>query len=91
MEDQDFSVSTKSIVAPLAPVLANLFMGHHEKCWLENYNSGIEFYCRYVNDTFALFTNEQDALSFYSYINIQHPNIKFTVEREKKTTSSLLR
>ena len=26
----------------LAPVLANLFMGHHEKRWLENYNSGIE-------------------------------------------------
>ena len=26
---------------------------------------------------------EQDALSLYSYINIQHPNIKFTMEREK--------
>ena len=25
--------------SPLAPVLANLFLGHHEKRWLENYNS----------------------------------------------------
>ena len=38
---------------------------------------------RYVDDTFALFTNEQDALSFFSYINSQHPNIKFTVERKE--------
>ena len=57
-------------------------MGHHEKRWLENYNSGIEFYRRYVgDDTFALFNTEQDALSFFSYINSQHPNIKFTMER----------
>ena len=49
--------------------LANLFMGHHEKRWLENYNSGIEFYRRYVDDTFALFNTEQDALSFFSDIN----------------------
>ena len=25
----------------------------------------------------------QDALSFFSYINSQHPNIKFTMEREE--------
>ena len=52
-----------------------------------NYNSGIEFYRRYVDDTFALFNTEEDALSFYSYINIQHPNIKFTMEREETTSS----
>ena len=33
--------------------------------------------------TFALFNTEQDALSFFSYINSQHPNIKFTMEREE--------
>ena len=68
--------------SPLAPVLANLFMGHHEKRWLENYNSGIEFCRRYVDDTFALFNTEQDALSFFSYINSQHPNIKFMEKEE---------
>ena len=73
--------------SPLAPVLANLFMGHHEKRWLENYNSGIEFYRKYVDDTFALFNTEQDALSFFSYINSQHPNIKFTMEREETRSS----
>ena len=42
-------------------------MGHHEKRWLENYNSGIEFYRRYVDDTFALFNTEQDAVIFLYY------------------------
>ena len=69
--------------SPLAPVLANLFMGQHEKRWLENYNSGIEFYRRYVDNTFALFHTEQDALSFFSHINTQHPNIMFTMKREE--------
>ena len=36
-----------------APVLANLFMDRQEKRWLENYNSGVEFYRRYVDDTIA--------------------------------------
>ena len=62
---------------------ANLFMGHHEKHWFENYNLGIEFYRTYVDDTFALFNTEQDALSFFSYTNSQHPNIKFTMQREE--------
>ena len=73
--------------SPLASVLANLFMGHHKKRWLENYSSDIEFYRRYVDDTFALFNTEQDALSFFSYINSQHPNIKFTMEREETRSS----
>ena len=31
-----------------SPVLANLFMGHHERIWLENYKaSSISFYQRY--------------------------------------------
>jgi len=42
--------------SPLASFLANLFMGHHEKLWLENFQgSEILFYRRYVDDTFRLF------------------------------------
>ena len=50
--------------SPLAPVLANLFMGHHKKLWLENFEgSEILFYCRYVDDTFCLFHSEHDAIT----------------------------
>ena len=50
---------------PLAPVLAKLFMGHHEKNWLDKFSSSqVLFYGRYVDDTFCLFNNEDDALMF---------------------------
>ena len=63
--------------SPLAPVLANLFMGHHEKIWLEQYQ-GPELLLnrRYVDDTFCLFHSEQDAIAFFDYIN------NFTMEKE---------
>lgn len=68
--------------SPLAPVLANLFMAHHEREWLDNYDGNILFYRRYVDDTFCLFNTEDDANSFYKFINSRHPNISFTMEKE---------
>ena len=40
------------------------------------------FYCRHVDDTLCLFHSEQDAIAFFDYINSQHPNIRFTFEKE---------
>ena len=69
--------------SPVAPVLANLFMGHHEKTWLESQNgSSVVYYRRYVDDIFCLFNNDQDASLFFEYLNSQHDNIRFTLERE---------
>ena len=70
---------------PLAPVFANLFTGHHERIWLENYKaSSILFYRRYVDDTFCLFDTEHDATLLFDYINDRHPNIRFTMKKEIK-------
>ena len=68
--------------SPLAPVLANLFMGHHEMNWPDTSPSEIPFYRRYVDDTFCLFRTESDALLFFDFINSRHPNIRFTMEAE---------
>jgi len=69
--------------SPLTSVLANLFMGHHERIWLQQYNGpAVYFYRRYVDDTFCLFNNEKDALEFFQYINGKHSNIRFTMETE---------
>ena len=47
--------------SPLAPVLANIFIGFHESKWLNGYNlNQLKFYLRYVNDVLAVFGNEQD-------------------------------
>ena len=66
-------------------------MGQHEKRWLENYNSSIAFYRRYVDDAFALFNTEQDALSFFSYINSQHPEHRVYYGEGRKSQAPLLK
>ena len=69
---------------PLAPILANIFMGYHDKGWIRNYNyGGLLYYKRYVDDIFAVFETKDHALSFYNYISRQHSKIKFTMETEK--------
>ena len=67
--------------SPLAPTLANLFMGVNELKWLTGYSGmGPQFYRRYVDDIFAVFENRKEALLFLNYLNDQHNNIKFTKE-----------
>ena len=50
--------------SPLAPILANLFLGFHEETWLNNFNHSHHplLYRCYVDDTFCVFHNEQDAI-----------------------------
>ena len=51
--------------SPLAPVLANIFMGFHKSKWLNEYNlNKTNFYLRYADDIVAAFNNEQDSLNF---------------------------
>ena len=69
---------------PLAPILANIFMGYHEKGWIRSYYyGGLFYYKRYVDDIFAVFETKDHAVSFYNYINRQHRNIEFTMKTEK--------
>ena len=66
-------------------------MGYHKKGWIRNYNyGGLLYYKRYVDDISAVFETKDHAASFYSYINKQHSNIKFTMETEKNGKLPLL-
>ena len=70
--------------SPLGHALANLFMGYHENNWLNSEESfTVLFYKRYVDDIFFLFKRETDAERFLTFLNGQHPKIKFTIEKEK--------
>ena len=70
--------------SPLGPVLANLFMGFHEKRWLDQFQfCDVLLYRRYVDDIICSFNPEEDADEFLKFINTQHPNIKFTFEKQK--------
>ena len=68
--------------SPLGPVLANIFMCDFEEKWvLKNINQPTIWF-RYVDDTFTIFKNKNDALSFLHYLNGRHNNFKFTIEFE---------
>ena len=71
-----------AIGSPLAPVLANIFMGFYKSKWLNKYNlNKPKFYLRYVDDIPAEFGNEEDPLNFLIFLDNRHPKVKFTIEK----------
>ena len=78
--NQNNGVATGS---PLAPVLANIFMGFHEsKCLNEYIFNKPKLYLRHVDDILATFDNEQDGLNILNFLKNRHQNIKFTIEKQ---------
>lgn len=67
--------------SPLGPTLANIFLGFYEETALADVN-GPMFYCRYVDDTFAVFENEAQSDVFKNKLNNLHQALKFTSEKE---------
>ena len=39
-------------------------------------------YFRYVDDTFAVFNNEEDCNTFFTHLNSLNPSLRFTYEKE---------
>ena len=67
--------------SPLAPALANIFMGFNESKWLNEYNlNKANFHLRYRDDILAAFEKEQDSLNVLKLLNMC-TNIKFTIKK----------
>ena len=69
---------------PLAPVLANIFMGFNKSKWLNEYNLDD------ADDILAAFDNEQDSWIFKNFLNNRQPYIKFTIEKQNNHYIALL-
>ena len=77
--------------SPLALVLAHIFVGFSESKCLNEYNlNKPKFYLRYVDDIVAAFEKEQDSLNFLNFLNNQHLNIKFTLEKQVNQSIAFL-
>ena len=78
--------------SPLGPLFANIFLSFHESNWLSNcpVNFKALLYRRYVDDCFLIFQSADHIPQFLSYLNHQHPNIKFTSEVESSSTLPFL-
>ena len=72
--------------SPLGPALANIFVGFYESKLFSEISKPF-IYCRYVDDTFALFKKVSDFDNFLSNLNSLHPALQFTFEKE--TNNSL--
>ena len=80
---------------PLAPTLANFFMGYLECNLLKSQENSIDvnghhdtnpvFYVRYVDDVFCIFREGAHHESFLDKLNDMHPNLMFTYEMGGKS------
>ena len=78
--------------SPLGPTLANAFLCHFEKNWLNECPSQFKpvVYKRYVDDIFVLFKSKEHLKLFVNYMNSKHKNIKFAFEIEDLNNFSFL-
>ena len=70
--------------SPLSATLANIFLCHHERKWINECPVDFKptYNITYVDDTFAIFENQDQANKFLDYMNKQLQKIKFTIETE---------
>ena len=78
--------------SPLGPTLANVFMSHFEKKWLEVCPISFKpvFYRRYIDDIFVMFKSEDHIKLFADFMNTCHSSIKFTFEKENNNAMPFL-
>ena len=75
--------------SPLGPTLANAFLVHFEKNWLQNYPYDFKphYYRRYVDDTFVLFTSPKYLEAFRNFLNGRDANMSFKFQCEKQNSN----
>ena len=72
--------------SPLGPTLANTFLVHFGKNWLQScpFDFKPHYYRWYVHDIFVLFTSPKHLETFFNFLNGRHANMSFTIERGKQ-------
>ena len=80
-----------SMGSPLGPLFANIFMADFEKKTMQVLNKmGLNKWLRYVDDIFATLKDKTTANAILEYLNKQHPNIRFTIEKEESKSLPFL-
>ena len=75
--------------SPFDPALSNIFVKFYEHLLLKNFSKPL-FYFRYVNDTSGIFSNKTECIQFLRKLNILHPSLVFTHEKEINNLPSFL-
>ena len=75
--------------SPLVPALTNIFVGYQKTKLFLNVKNPL-IYQRYVDDTFAVFENEDDSEEFLSSLNFFHSSLCITFEKELNSSFPFL-
>ena len=67
--------------SPLGPALANIFVGYFESKLFQT-TSKPEMYYRYMDDTFVVFSDEDECDLSLDSLNSLHPSLRFTIKKE---------
>ena len=76
----------------LGLTLANAFLVHFKKNWLQNCPPDLKlyYYRRYVDDIFLLFTTPKHLEAFQNFLNGRQANMSITIESDKQNRPSFL-
>lgn len=72
--------------SPISSVLAQLVLEDLEENTISNLNFNLKFFKRYVDDCLTI-VPENKCQYVLNQFNNYHPNVKFTLEKEKITAS----
>lgn len=67
---------------PLGPVLAGIFVGYYKSLLFDKVSEPF-IYFRYVDDAFATFSTESEAVNFFNKFNSLDRALSFTMEVER--------
>jgi hypothetical protein len=80
-----------SMGSRLGPIIANIFMDYFECLHMNELTKlGVKLWLRYVDDTFVVINNKNQAEKILEFLNSCHPTIKFTLEIEAKNEINFL-
>jgi hypothetical protein len=75
----------------LGPIIADIFMDDFEtKHMPELIKLGVLYWIRFVDDTFVVIKNKEQADKILEFLNSQHKTIKFTMEKEVNNSINFL-
>ena len=67
----------------LGPIVSDICMDHFENLHMEELTKlGVKIWLRYVDDTFVVIKDKNNADKILEFLNKQHKTLKFTMEKE---------
>ena len=68
---------------PLSPVLANIYLEYIEEMVLWSTSLNPSMWLTYVDDTFVLWSHQEDVQKLLDHVDSIRPSIQFTMEKEQ--------